>query len=179
MDPVKDLPTGKNAPETVYVFIEVPKGCPIKFEFDKKLGVIKVDRYLYSPMFYPGDYGLIPRTHCDDGDPLDGIVLVSHPSYPGVVIEARPIGVLRMEDEKGLDDKLICVPVDDPRFETIKDVSDLPEHVLKEIANFFETYKSLEPGKWVKVRGWEGVEKAKEVIKHAMELYLRKHGNGE
>ncbi len=173
MNPEKDIPTGPNVPETVFVYIEVPKNCPIKFEFDNDLGLIKVDRYLFSPIFYPGDYGLIPQTHCNDGDPLDCLVLVSTPSYPGVIVEARPVGVIRMEDEKGSDDKLICVPVKDPRFEHIKDITDIPEHTKNEIAHFFEVYKALEPNKWVKVKGWENAEKAKEIVKHAIELFKK------
>jgi len=173
MNPEKDIPTGPNVPETIFVFVEIPKNCPIKFEFDNKLGILKVDRYLFSPVTYPGDYGLIPRTHCEDGDPLDCLVLVSSPSYPGVVIEARPVGVIRMEDEKGSDDKLICVPAEDPRFDHIKDITDIPEHTKKEISHFFETYKALEPNKWVKVKSWENAEKAKEVLMHSIELFKR------
>ncbi len=170
---LNEIPTGKNPPEDVFVLIEVPKGCPIKYEIDKKLGILKVDRYLYSPMFYPGDYGTVPQTHCDDGDPLDAIVVVSSSGYPGTLVQARPVGVLRMQDEKGMDDKLVCVPIKDPRFEKIKTIDDLPVHVLKEIKHFFEAYKTLEPNKWVKVKGWDGLEKAKEVIKHSIDLYKR------
>lgn len=175
MNPVKDFPVGKDPPENIFVFIEVPKGCPIKYEFDKELGIITIDRYIFSPIFYPGDYGLIPQTHCDDGDPLDCLVLVSYPGYPATLVEARPIGVLYMQDEKGLDDKLLCVPVNDPRFAEIKDIKDLPTHTLKEIAHFFEVYKALEPGKWVKVKKWEGAEKAKQVLKDAVDLYKQKN----
>jgi inorganic pyrophosphatase len=171
MDPVKDLPTG--SPDELIVFIEVPKGCPIKYEYDKKLGVMAVDRYIHSPITYPGDYGLIPQTHCDDGDPLDCLVLVSAPGYPGTVVKVRAIGVLRMQDEKGGDDKLVCVPVDDPRFENVKDIDDIPAHTQKEISHFFEVYKALEPNKWVKVKGLEDAAKAKEVIEHSIDLYKR------
>ena len=171
MDPVKDLPTGTS--EEVIVFIEVPRGCPIKYEYDKKLGIMAVDRYIHSPITYPGDYGLIPQTHCDDGDPLDCLVLVSSPGYPGTVVKARAIGVLRMQDEKGGDDKLVCVPVDDPRFENVKDIDDISAHLQKEISHFFEVYKALEPNKWVKVKGLEGAAKAKEVLEHSIELYKR------
>ncbi len=177
MDPVEDLPTGTDVPNVVFVFIEVPKGSPIKLEFNKELGVITVDRYLHSPMFFPGDYGLVPGTHCDDGDPLDALVLVNSPGYPGTVVAARPIGMLRMEDEKGGDDKLICVPLEDPRFGDIEDVKDLPKHSIKEITHFFEVYKALEPNKFVKVRGWEGIDKAKKLIEHATDLYKRRKGD--
>lgn len=174
MDPVKDIPAGKKVPEEVYVFIEVPRGCPIKYEYDKELGIMAVDRYLYSPVYYPGDYGMIPQTHCDDGDPLDALVLVSAPGYPGTLVRARPVGVLKMQDEKGMDDKLICVPVKDPRFAEVKDIADLPEHTVKEISKFFETYKALEPNKWVKVTGNGGADAAKKVLLDAIELY-KKH----
>lgn len=173
MDPVKDL-TAQPKPETVLVFVEVPKGCPIKYEWDKELGVMTVDRYIYSPITYPGDYGLVPQTHCGDGDPLDCVVLVSTPGYPGTAVECRPVAVMRMEDEKGIDDKLVAVPVKDPRFAHIKDLQDIPEHTKKEIAHFFETYKALEPKKWVKVRDWGNAEAAKKVLKEAMELYKKK-----
>ncbi|MFZ3077834.1 MAG: inorganic diphosphatase [Candidatus Aenigmatarchaeota archaeon] len=172
MDPVKDLPA-QPKPETVLVFVEVPKGCPIKYEWDKDLGVMSVDRYIYSPIFYPGDYGLVPQTHCNDGDPLDCIVLVSAAGYPGTVVECRPVAVMRMDDEKGGDDKIVAVPVKDPRFAQIKDLKDIPEHTVKEITHFFEVYKALEPKKWVKVKDWGNAEVAMKILKQSMELYKR------
>jgi len=172
---LNDVPSGPEGktPDVVYVVIEVPKGCPIKYEWDKKTGVIFVDRVLYTSLTYPGDYGTIPKTLSGDGDPLDVIVLVSAPNYPGVVIPVRPIGLLKTKDESGEDIKIIAVPTEkiDPRFKEIKDVKDLPEHMLKEIKYFYEHYKELEPGKWVKVEGFEGAEAAKEEIKKAIENY--------
>mgnify|MGYP000041108996 CR=1 FL=1 len=157
-------------PEEVYVLIEIPKGSQNKFEFDKETGFIFVDRVLYTSMHYPFDYGFVPKTLCEDGDPLDCLVITSIPLFPGVVIKARPIGLLVMEDEKGMDEKLIAVPAEkiDPRFKEIKDIKDLPKHYLEEIKHFFEHYKELEPGKWVKIKEWKNAEEAKEFIKKVM-----------
>jgi len=167
------IPTGKKPPEDLYVLIEVPKGCPIKYEFDKDLGMLVVDRYLHSPLFYPGDYGTIAQTLCGDGDPLDALVIVSSPGNMGTLVRVRPIGVLEMEDEKGKDDKLICVPIKDPRWDHVKDIKDLPDHFVKEIAHFFETYKALEPKKWVKIKETKGAKEAKKVVLESIEMYKK------
>jgi len=166
-----ELEPGPSPPDEVYVYIEVPQGSQNKYEYNHDLGVIMLDRVLYSPVHYPADYGHIPSTHCEDGDPLDVLVLVTEPTFPGCVITARPIGVMEMEDEKGLDDKVLAVPKDDPRFAQVKDLKDVPPHILKEIAHFFEVYKALEPNKWTKVRKWYDAAEAKKRVNDAIRLY--------
>lgn len=148
-----DVPAGKNPPSEINIVIEIPKGSTNKYEVDQVTGVLKLDRVLYSPLFYPCDYGYIPQTLYNDGDPLDALVLLSHPTFPGCVIEAHPIGVLAMQDEKGPDEKVLCVAARDPRFNTWHTLADLNEHVRKEIVHFFEVYKALEE-KSVNVVGW-------------------------
>jgi len=176
MNPLHDVPIGKNAPDEVNVLIEVPKGSRVKYEFDRDLNIIVVDRIIHSSVVCPQNYGEIVQTYYEDDDPLDVFVLGYEPLHPGVIIKARPIGLIIMEDEKGKDDKIIAVPVKDPRFKEVKDVKDLPEHIVKEIVEFLETYKRLEPGKWVKVKEVKGANEAKEVIKRGMELYEQKFG---
>ncbi len=171
---MKEISPGPNPPERIFVFVEIPEGSQNKYEFDEKLKVFKLDRTLHSPLHYPADYGHIPGTLCEDGDPLDVLVLVTEPTFPGCLIEARPIGAIEMEDEKGLDDKILAVPVHDPRFDHIKDIRDISQHTLKEITHFFEMYKALEPNKWVKIKGWLGAKEAKEKIKKAIQLYKEK-----
>jgi len=171
---MKEISPGPNPPERIFVFVEIPEGSQNKYEFDEKLKVFKLDRILHSPLHYPADYGHIPGTLCEDGDPLDVLVLVTEPTFPGCLIEARPIGAIEMEDEKGLDDKILAVPVHDPRFDHIKDIRDISQHTLKEITHFFEMYKALEPNKWVKIKGWLGAKEAKEKIKKAIQLYKEK-----
>ena len=164
---------GSKAPEEVNVVIEIPQGGGVKYEVDKETGMIMVDRILYTSMVYPFNYGFIPGTLEEDGDPVDVVVVSHDPVVPGAVIKARPIGVLLMRDEEGPDAKIVAVPIDkiDPRFSWLRDVNDMPEALKKRIEHFFEHYKELEPGKWVKITGWEGAEKAKEIIKRAMERY--------
>jgi inorganic pyrophosphatase len=162
---------GKNAPDDVNVIIEVPVGGqPIKYEMDKKAGVLVVDRFLYTPMTYPGNYGFVPHTLSDDGDPIDVLVCNTRPLIPGCVINVRPIGVMMMEDNSGLDEKIIAVPSNHltRRYEKVNSYTDLPEITLQQIVHFFEHYKDLEPGKWVKVGGVEGPEKAKQLIVEAI-----------
>jgi len=171
---MKEISPGPNPPERIFVFVEIPEGSQNKYEFDEKLKVFKLDRTLHSPLHYPADYGHIPGTLCEDGDSLDVLVLVTEPTFPGCLIEARPIGAIEMEDEKGLDDKILAVPVHDPRFDHIKDIRDISQHTLKEITHFFEMYKALEPNKWVKIKGWLGAKEAKEKIKKAIQLYKEK-----
>ncbi|NPA86395.1 MAG: inorganic diphosphatase [Candidatus Diapherotrites archaeon] len=174
----KDLPAGKNPPEDIYVVIEIPQGSGIKYEVDHESGVIFVDRFLYTSMVYPANYGFVPRTLADDGDPVDVLVLSREPVAPGSVIRARPIGVLVMEDEDGMDEKILAVPVKklDPMWEEIKDVSDCAEITLQKIKHFFEHYKELEPGKWVKVKEFRGVEEAKKIIEEALKRFEEKEG---
>lgn len=176
MNLLHDVPIGEKWPEVVNVVIENIKGSSNKIEYDKDDKVFKLDRVLYSAVFWPFDYGFIPQTWHEDEDPVDVVLLTTYPTFPGCVVEARPIGLLLMEDEKGLDDKVIAVPVKDPRFSHINSVEDLPPHLKKEIKEFFETYKRLEPGKWVKVKEWKGREVAIETIKKAVERYKEKFG---
>jgi len=158
---------GKNLPEEVNVVIEVPMGSdPVKYEFDKDSGAIMVDRFVQTSMFYPCNYGFVPGTLSEDGDPVDVLVMANYPVIPGSVIKARPIGVLMMEDESGKDEKILAVPTVklDPYFENIKSYQDLPEVLIRRISHFFENYKDLEKGKWVKVEGWQDAEVAKKLI---------------
>lgn len=167
----RDLPPGPDPPKEVYMIVEVPNGVSNKYEYDIKLGFFKLDRVLYSALFFPGDYGIIPQTWYIDNDPLDILVLTTKPTFTGCVLTARPIGVLTMEDEKGEDDKIIAVPVNDPRFDEVKDCSTIANHLRAEIADFFVNYKSLEPHKWVKVKEWKDAPKAEEIINTAIKMY--------
>ena len=150
----KDIPPGSNPPELVTAVIEIPRGSRNKYELDKETGLMKLDRVLYSSMHYPGDYGFIPRTLAEDGDPCDVVVLVKEQTFPGCLIEVRPLGVLRMLDRGEPDDKILAVPLHDPYHEEWFDIADIPQHVLKEVEHFFERYKDLE-GKRVQMVGWE------------------------
>ncbi|MDD5748017.1 MAG: inorganic diphosphatase [Actinomycetota bacterium] len=147
-------------PLKVNVIVEVPKGSRNKYEFDHESGRIKLDRVLFSAVHYPADYGYIPETSAEDGDEVDILVLIEEPTFPGCLIKARPIGLLEMEDEKGIDNKILAVPVDDPRWNYAKDISDIPQHLLSEIENFFLTYKKLE-AKNVESRGWQNSKATK------------------
>lgn len=158
--------------ETFDVFVEIPKGSRNKYELDKQTGQIRFDRLLYSSMHYPSDYGFFPNTLGQDGDPLDALVLMTYPTFPGCVIEVRVVGVFMMTDDMGPDAKVLCVPVGDPRHAHIRSIDDLDEHYLKEVEHFFETYKDLEHKK-VQCEGWEGREKALELIREAQERYTR------
>jgi inorganic pyrophosphatase len=162
--------------EEINVVVENVKGSSNKIEYDNEKGCFMLDRVLYSPVFWPFDYGFIPRTWHEDEDPVDVVLLTTYPTFPGCVVKARPIGVIIMEDEKGVDDKIVAVPVKDPRFKNIKSIYDLNEHLRKEIQDFFESYKKLEPGKFVKFKELQGVEKAKEIIRKAKEEYKKKFG---
>jgi inorganic pyrophosphatase len=159
------------------VVIEIPKGSKNKYELDKQTGLLKLDRVLYSAVHYPADYGFIPRTFCDDGDPLDALVLSQEPVYPLTLVEARAIGVMRMRDEKGIDDKIVAVSVHDPAFAGYTDKSQLPAHLLLELRRFFEDYKALEH-KQVIVEDLLGPDDAVTIIRDALELY-RKLRRGE
>ncbi|CDM59579.1 MULTISPECIES: inorganic diphosphatase [Rhizobium] len=163
---------GKNPPEDVNVIVEVPVGGhPIKYEMDKEAGTLVVDRFLYTPMTYPGNYGFVPHTLSEDGDPIDVLIASTRPLVPGCVINVRPIGVLKMEDNSGKDEKIIAVPSPKLtlRYEKVKDYTDLPEITLKQIAHFFSHYKDLEPGKWVKIFGWGDSKEAGALILEAIE----------
>uniref|UniRef100_A0A9E7ZSE5 Inorganic pyrophosphatase n=1 Tax=Bosea sp. NBC_00436 TaxID=2969620 RepID=A0A9E7ZSE5_9HYPH len=163
---------GKNPPEEVNVLIEVAIGGePIKYEMDKEAGTLFVDRFLYTPMRYPGNYGFIPHTLSEDGDPCDVLVANTRPLVPGSYIAVRPIGVMLMEDEGGGDEKIIAVPVPKltKRYENVHNYTDLPQITLDQIQHFFEHYKDLEPGKWVKLKGWGDAAMARKLIVEAIE----------
>ncbi|MGV8937488.1 MAG: inorganic diphosphatase [Allorhizobium sp.] len=163
---------GGNPPEDVNVIVEVPVGGqPIKYEMDKEAGALIVDRFLYTPMTYPGNYGFVPHTLSEDGDPIDVLICNTRPLVPGCVINVRPIGVMIMEDNSGKDEKIIAVPSHKltQRYDKIVNYTDMPEITLKQIEHFFEHYKDLEPGKWVKIGGWQGVDVAKNLIVEAIE----------
>jgi inorganic pyrophosphatase len=170
---------GNNPPEDVNVIVEVPVGGhPIKYEMDKEAGTLVVDRFLYTPMTYPGNYGFVPHTLSEDGDPIDVLIASTRPLVPGCVINVRPIGVLKMEDNSGKDEKIIAVPSPKLtlRYEKVKDYTDLPEITLKQIEHFFEHYKDLEPGKWVKIFGWGDSKEAGELILEAVERAKKTKG---
>ena len=163
---------GNNPPEDVNVIVEVPVGGnPIKYELDKEAGTLVVDRFLYTPMSYPGNYGFVPHTLSEDGDPIDVLICNTRQLVPGCVINVRPIGVLIMEDNAGQDEKVIAVPSHalTKRYDDVRTASDLPEITLHQIEHFFEHYKDLEPGKWVKISGWQGVDDARRLIVEAIE----------
>lgn len=168
------IPRGKNVPEDINVIVEVPVGgVPTKYEMDKESGALFVDRFLFTPMVYPGNYGFVPHTLSDDGDPIDVLIAIDRPLVPGCVVNVRPIGVLVMEDDGGQDEKVIAVPSRkmSSQFDKIESYEDLPEITCKQIEHFFEHYKDLEPGKWVKIGSWGGVDKAKTLISEAVERY--------
>lgn len=166
------VPIGKNPPEDINVIVEVSVGGePIKYEMDKDAGAMYVDRFLYTPMRYPGNYGFVPHTLCGDGDPVDVIVANQRPIVPGAIMNCRPIGVLFMEDEAGMDEKLIAVPSAKltRRYENVAHYEDLPDITIQQIKHFFEHYKDLEPGKWVKITGFGGPDEAKRTILESIE----------
>ena len=165
-----DIETGKDVPEIINAIIEIPKGSMNKYEYDKKHNMMKLDRVLFSPFHYPGDYGLIPQTLSEDGDPLDALVLVTNPTYPGILIESRPIGLLQMKDDGEPDDKIICVSTNDPRYLHTTDINDIEDHYRSEIAHFFQVYKELE-GKKVEIIGWKSSKDAKVVIIESIKIY--------
>ncbi|MEZ5691241.1 MAG: inorganic diphosphatase [Rickettsiales bacterium] len=169
---ISKIPAGKNPPHNVNVIIEVPQGSlPIKYEIDKDSGALFVDRFLQTPMFYPCNYGFIPQTLSGDGDPADVLVVGAYPLTPSSVIAVRPVGVLMMEDESGQDEKILAVPQSKltPLYDEIASYSDLPDSLIAQIKHFFEHYKDLEKGKWVKVTGWDNAEKAGQLIQEAIE----------
>ncbi len=156
--------------ETVLVRVEIPQGSRNKYEYDKDRDEIMFDRMLYSSMHYPTDYGYVEQTLARDGDPIDVLMLVWEPTFPGCLVEARPVGVFLMADEKGPDEKLLCVPVSDPQWSHVDSLDDVPPHLLREIEHFFEVYKDLED-KFVEVDGWEGRKKAFSLLHDSIERY--------
>lgn len=168
---IEAIAIGKRPPDDVNVIVEVPLGGqPIKYELDKAAGVLVVDRFLYTPMAYPGNYGFVPHTLSEDGDPIDVLVANTRPLAPACVINVRPIGVLIMEDNAGQDEKVIGVPSHEltKRYDGVKTYSDLPPITLQQIEHFFEHYKDLEPGKWVKLGGWQGADVARRMIEQSI-----------
>lgn len=168
---IRKISIGKNPPEDINVIIEIPQGgYPVKYEMDKASGAMFVDRFLHTSMIYPGNYGFIPHTLSGDGDPCDVIVIGQLPVIPGAVIRSRPIGVLYMEDQSGMDEKILAVPVDElhPFYKQIVSYKDLPEILRDQIAHFFQHYKDLEKGKWVKNLRWAGPKDAMQVIRKAI-----------
>lgn len=153
----------------IIVFVEIPKGSVQKYEFDEELGGIKLDRSSYGPVYFPFEYGFIKDTLGEDGDALDCVLLSAFPTFPGCLVKARPIGILEMEDEAGIDHKILALPEEkvDPRMAHIKGLEDLPEHSKKEIKEFFENYKKLEPGKWVKLKDFKDKKEAEKIIEEA------------
>ena len=173
MSRYKNLPPGERVPEIVNVVIEIPKGSGHKYEYNPDLDVICLDRTLYSPMHYPGDYGFIPGNLAEDGDTLDGLILLEQPTFPGCMIRARPIGVLTMIDQGQQDAKILAVSLGDPRMEGIKNLQDVDEHLLREIRYFFDTYSELE-GKKTTTQDWLDAEQAGKIIAAAWERFRQK-----
>ena len=176
---LNNVPAGKNLPEEINVIIEIPAHSdPVKYEVDKDSGAVFVDRFMSAPMFYPCNYGYIPNTLSEDGDPLDVLVETPHTIISGSVIRCRPIGVLKMEDESGLDAKLLAVPIDklSPLYHDVKEPHDLPKLLISQIEHFFERYKDLEEGKWVKVEGWADSNEAKAEIQKSVEAFNKEEG---
>ena len=161
----------------VEVIIEIPKGSRNKYEMDHETGAIWLDRHLFTATTYPADYGFVNHTLGEDGDPLDALVLLEEPTFPGCHIKARPVGVFWMRDEAGGDAKILCVPAGDPRWEHVRDLADLPDHLRSEIRHFFEIYKALEPNKDSDVRDWEGVTAAEAEIEAARRRYVPPAGH--
>jgi inorganic pyrophosphatase len=177
---ISKVPVGQNPPYDVNVLIEIPMGGnPVKYELDKESGAMYVDRFLHTAMYYPCNYGFIPHTLSEDGDPVDAAVLGQIPVSPGVIIRCRPIGVLIMEDESGIDEKILCVPVDDlhPYYASVASYREVQKILRDQIEHFFAHYKDLEPGKWVKVKRWGEPQEAFDLIRQGMERD-GKDGNG-
>jgi inorganic pyrophosphatase len=167
----EDLETGPNPPEEIYAVVECLKGERNKYEYDKSIPGVVLDRVLHSNVHYPSDYGFIPQSYYDDGDPFDVLVLLEDQTFPGCIVEARPVALMRMDDDGEKDDKVIAVPSEDPRYDHVAGIDDLTQQERDEIAEFFETYKNLEEGKETETLGFEGREAAMEAIEHAQDLY--------
>jgi inorganic pyrophosphatase len=168
------IPAGKDLPNDIYVAIEIPaNSAPVKYEIDKDMDALLVDRFMAAPMFYPANYGYINNTLADDGDALDVLVITPYPVVPGSVIRARPVGVLKMSDEAGGDEKLLAVPHEklSQLYNDIHDIDDVPQQLKDQIVHFFEHYKDLEKGKWVKVEGWENADSARAAIMKSATAY--------
>jgi len=166
----KKISAGNNPPHEINVFVEISQGSSVKYELDKESGVLVVDRLLYTSMVYPFNYGFIPHTRAEDGDPVDVVLISSLPVRPGALVAARPVGLLEMEDEAGLDNKILAVPTEtiDPQLASVQTIADLSDHIKQRIKHFFERYKELEPGKWVKMKEFLGKDKAEAEIKKSL-----------
>jgi inorganic pyrophosphatase len=175
LHPWHDIPTGRRPPQELTAVIEIPTNERNKYELDKALGVYRLDRVLHSAVHYPGDYGFLPRTLGDDGDPLDILVLMTIPVFTGCLVDARPIGLFHLVDRGVPDEKVLAVPTGDPYSEGLADLGDIPRHYLKEIEHFFQVYKDLE-GTRTETRGFEGAEAARGAVERAMRLYREKFG---
>ncbi len=171
----RKLTVGADAPEQVNVVVEIPRGSNVKYEIDEATGFVFVDRFLYTPTYYPFNYGFIPQTRGEDGDPLDALVVTEEPVFPMSVIRSRPIGVLLMEDEKGPDSKIVAVPARhvDPNYSDVDSVDQLPEFTRRQIEHFFQHYKESEPGKFVTIDGWKDERHARDLITKAIALHRR------
>lgn len=168
---IQQLSAGKNPQEgQINVLVEIPKDSSIKYELDKESGIILVDRFLHTAMKFPTNYGFVPNTQADDGDPLDVMVLSEYPVAPGTVLPSVVIGMLEMEDEAGIDTKILAVPTEkiDPFFGEYKDITDIPEAIKNKLKHFYENYKSLEPGKWVKLKEWKNKQNALQAVRKAL-----------
>ncbi|MFZ2299774.1 MAG: inorganic diphosphatase [Candidatus Moraniibacteriota bacterium] len=170
-----EISAGDDAPDIINVIIECPKGSKNKYEIDKENGLIKLDRAMKTSQDYPFDYGFVPQSFWDDGDALDVVLLATYPLAPGILVEARPIGIMTMVDCGDSDDKIIAVPKSDPRFDEIKNLGDVNPHTLKEMRHFFETYKAIE-GKKVVVKGFKKKQDALVAIKRGLKMYKEKYG---
>lgn len=167
-----DLDPGPDCPNVVWTVVEIPRNSSNKYEYDRRLQIFRLDRPLYSPLHYPGDYGFVPGTLAQDGDPVDVLTMVEEPSFPGIVIAVRPVGVLQMLDQQQPDEKILAVPVRDPRFDQIHEIEDVFPHKLREIEHFFTIYKTLE-GKHTEISGWRCSEDARNRIRSARNRYRR------
>lgn len=172
---ITTIPAGKAVPEDIYAHVEVPQGSNVKYEIDEDSGVLMVDRFVHTPMVYPMNYAYIPQTLANDGDPIDVLIPTPEPLIPGCVIRCRPVGVLIMEDESGMDEKIIAVPHHkvNPRYDEVQELSDLPKFLVEQVTYFFEHYKDMNPEKWVKVQGMEGKEKAFELINEGVARFQK------
>jgi inorganic pyrophosphatase len=174
---IYDLDPGDHSPEIVRMIVEIPKNSANKYEYDGQLGIFRLDRALYSPMHYPGDYGFIPGTLAEDNDPMDVLVLVQEPSFTGCLIEVRPVGILNMEDQAEGDQKVISVPTQNPRYDQIHTIDQIFPHVRREIEHFFEIYKELE-GRKTRLAGWGGPMEARKAIVESRTRYLELKAQG-
>ena len=173
-----DLLPGASPPDQLNAIVEIPRGSRNKYELDKQTGLFKFDRLLYSAVHYPGDYGFIPRTLADDGDPLDVLVMTTEPTFSGCLVPVRPLGVFEMRDEKGLDEKILAVPLEDPLYAEYAGLDDVASHFLREVEHFFEIYKELE-GVRTSALGWKDLARSREVIRDCIDRYAASRERGE